>query len=338
MSDTPAKQPKRLSEFGMIARYFAPLTRALPSSLGSAFDLKDDAALLRVPKNKELVITKDALVADVHFLSSDDPALVARKLIRVNLSDLAAKGATPLGYLLSLSLPQNIESAWVKAFASGLKKDQKEFGFHLLGGDTTATLGPISLSLTALGLVSRGQMIRRFGAKPGDDIYLTGTLGDAVLGLSVAKSEPSQLALKDAAYLLSRYRLPQPRVAFGAKLSSLANAAIDISDGLKADLGHLCEVSKVAGIIEVENLPLSAPARRALKKDPAWMARLISGGDDYELLFTAPKNARAALKRLAKASKAPLTRIGHVEKGQGVRLVMASGKAFKIEASGYTHF
>ncbi len=338
MSDRPAKPPKRLSEFDMIARYFAPLTRDLPSSLGHAFDLKDDAALLRVPKNKELVITKDALVADVHFFSSDDPSLVARKLIRVNLSDLAAKGATPLGYLLSLSLPHNIESAWVKAFAAGLKKDQKEFGFHLLGGDTTATSGPISLVLTALGLVRKGKMIRRKGAKAGDDIYLTGTLGDAVLGLSVARNEPSQLALKDAAYLLSRYRLPQPRVAFGAKLSSLANAAIDISDGLKADLGHLCEVSEVACVIEVEALPLSKPARRALTEDPAWAARLITGGDDYELLFTAPKNQRAALLRAAQATKTPLTRIGGVERGRGCRFLLAGGKALRVEASGYRHF
>jgi thiamine-monophosphate kinase len=324
-------------EFAWIARYLAPLSKAAPP-FAQAFGLKDDAALLRPPKGMELVITKDAIAGDVHFFSSDEPALIARKLIRVNLSDLAAKGAKPFGYFLSLCLPLGTQEEWVRDFAKGLKRDQTEFAIHLLGGDTTSTAGPAVLSLTALGFVRRGKMIRRQGARPGDILYMTGSLGDAVLGLAVAKSQAQSLRLRDAAFVLGRYRLPRPPVRLGEKLAPFVHAAIDISDGLKADLGHLCDVSGVGAEIDLARLPFSAPVRRALKDDPALLSRLITGGDDYELLFAAPMTSESALKRLSRSCRVALAPIGRVVRNTACRFLHKDGSELLLGKGGYTHF
>src|ERR1700722_3637795 len=260
-------------EFALIAKYFRPL--AGPGSL----DLSEDAALLAPPPGRDLVLTVDAMVAGVHFIPDDPPDLVGRKLLRVNLSDLAAKGATPIGYLMTVSAPRVTPDAWFAGFAAGLAQDQKAYGVTLLGGDTTSTPGPLSLSLTILGHVAPGQAVRRAGAQPGDGIWVTGTIGDGALGLAVARSK-----LQDpSGYLLSRYRLPQPRV--GLAIAGIASAGMDVSDGLVQDLGHLCRAGDLAAEIDASLIPLSQPARLA---GPDWLAICLTGGDDYELLLAVP--------------------------------------------------
>ncbi len=238
-------------EFSLIARHFAPL--AGPGALG----LMDDAAVLVPPPGRELVLSADAMVGGVHFFPDDPADLVARKLLRVNLSDLAAKGATPLGYLVTLSAPRETPDAWFAGFASGLAADQREFGIALLGGDTTSTPGPVSLSLTIIGHVAPGMMVRRAGAHAGDGIWVTGTIGDGALGLAVAQGR-----LEDpSGVLLDRYRLPRPRLALS--VSGLVSAGMDVSDGLVQDLGHLCRAAGFSAEIEARSVPLSEAARAA---------------------------------------------------------------------------
>src|SRR6185312_8504685 len=274
------------AEFALIARHFRPLAGA------GALDLSDDVALLRVPPGRELVLTVDAMVAGVHFLPDDPPDLVGRKLLRVNLSDLAAKGATPIGYLMTVAAPRDTPDSWFAGFAAGLAQDQAEFGVTLLGGDTTSTPGPIALSLTILGHVAPGTMVRRAGAQPGDGIWVTGTIGDGALGLAVAQGQ-----LTDATgHLLGRYRLPQPRV--GLAIVRVASAGMDVSDGLVQDLGHLCRAGGLGAEIDATLVPLSAPAREA---GPAWLPTILSGGDDYELLLAIPPGRETALREAAAA-------------------------------------
>ena len=279
-----------LSEFAFIAERLRPLAAGTPGALG----LADDAALLDPPAGAELVLTKDAMVAGVHFLPDDPPGDVAKKLLRVNLSDLAAMGAAPLGYLLALIRPKATAEDWLADFCRGLAEDQARFGIGLLGGDTVSTPGPLALSLTALGHVPRGTALRRCGARPGDDVWVSGTLGDAALGLKVLQGE---LAVADEvrAPLVERYRLPQPRLALGEALRGLASAALDVSDGLLADLGHILETSKLGAEIRAAALPLS-PAARTLPGAPD---AALAGGDDYELLFTAAPDQRARIAALA---------------------------------------
>src|SRR5690242_19837048 len=225
------------AEFDLIARHFRPL--AGPGAL----DLRDDAALLTPPPGHDLVLTADAMVGGVHFLPDDPPDLIGRKLLRVNLSDLAAKGATPLGYLMTVSAPKGTPDAWFAGFAAGLAADQATFGVSLLGGDTTSTPGPLSLSLTMIGHVAHGAAVHRFGAQGGDEVWVTGTIGDGALGLAVALGR-----LTDASgYLLGRYRLPQPRI--GLAIAGIASAGMDVSDGLVQDLGHICRASGLAAAI-----------------------------------------------------------------------------------------
>src|SRR5690242_11974455 len=244
------------AEFGLIARHFRPL--AGPGAL----DLRDDTALLTPPAGRELVLTVDAMVAGVHFLPDDPPDLVGRKLLRVNLSDLAAKGAAPIGYLMTVSAPKDTPESWFAGFAAGLAQDQVRYGVTLLGGDTTSTPGPISLSLTIIGHVAAGTAIRRSGARPGDDIWVTGTIGDGALGLQVVLGRLAD----GSGFLLDRYRLPQPRV--GLVLAGIASAGMDVSDGLVQDLGHICAAGGVGAEIQADAVPLSDAARVA---GPAWL-------------------------------------------------------------------
>jgi thiamine-monophosphate kinase len=311
-------------EFTLIARHFRPL--AGPGALG----LEDDAAILTPPSGRELVLSADAMVAGVHFLPDDPPDLIARKLLRVNLSDLAAKGAEPLGYLLTLSAVRGTADAWFAAFAAGLAKDQDEFGIALLGGDTTSTPGPVSLSLTILGHVAPGKAVRRAGARPGDGIWVTGTIGDGALGLAVAQGRLAD----PSGHLLDRYRLPRPRV--GLAIGGLASAGMDVSDGLVQDLGHLCRASGVAAEIEAERVPLSGAARAA---GPTWLPVCLTGGDDYELLLAVPQGFEATLRDAAEQASVPVTRIGSIKPGPpAVSVRNSDGSAMLLDGGGWSHF
>ena len=316
-SDLPA-------EFALIARHFRPL--AGPGAL----DLRDDAAVLSPPPGRDLVITADAMVGGVHFLPDDPPDLVGRKLLRVNLSDLAAKGAVPIGYLMTVSTPHDTQDAWYAGFAAGLAQDQREYGVTLLGGDTTSTPGPISLSLTILGHVAPGQMVQRAGARPGDGIWVTGTVGDGALGLAVAQGR-----LQDpSGFLLGRYRLPQPRV--GLAVAGIASAGMDVSDGLVQDLGHLCRAGGVAAEIDAALVPLSPPAREA---GPDWLATCLTGGDDYEVLLAVPSQCEAALQAAAQSAGMAVTRIGAFRAGPPqVKVRGPDGAPMALRTGGWSHF
>jgi thiamine-monophosphate kinase len=317
----PAADPLP-AEFALIARHFRPL--AGPGAL----DLADDAAVLAVPSGRELVATADAMVAGVHFLPDDPPDLVARKLLRTNLSDLAAMGAAPLGYLLTVSVPRGTPDSWFAAFAAGLARDQAEFAIPLLGGDTTATPGPVSLSLTALGTVASGAAVRRAGARPGHLLFVTGTIGDGALGLAALRG-----AVADpAGFLADRYRLPRPRL--GIARHGVVAAALDVSDGLVQDVGHLCRAGGCAAEIRAADLPLSPPARAAL---PGALPLILTGGDDYELAMAVPPEQEAALRQAAGA--VPVTCIGRFIAGPPrVDVYGPDGAKLPLAAGGWSHF
>jgi thiamine-monophosphate kinase len=325
-------KPKPLGEFGRISAFFAPL-----AGLG-ALGLTDDAALLECPPGYRLVVTVDQLVEGVHFLSEDPPDLVGKKLMRRNLSDLAAMGATPRHYLLTSALPSSRDDDWVRRFAEGLAEDQHRFGLSLLGGDSTSTSGPATLTLTAIGHVAAGQEIRRAGAKPGDRLWVTGTIGDAYLGLRVLRGERPDIPAEHRAALVGRYRLPEPRCTLGSMLIGIAHAMIDVSDGLVADLGHICQTSGVGAVVELPLMPLSSAARVLADRDTAILPILATGGDDYELLFAAPPEADEEIASLSQNLGLPITRIGGFEAGNGVRLIDAAGKDVPIDTAGWRHF
>jgi thiamine-monophosphate kinase len=321
-----------LGEFERIRRFFAPL--AGPGGLG----LLDDAALVDCKAGHRLVITADAIVAGVHYLPDDPPEFVARKLLRVNLSDLAAMGARPLHYVLTTALPAELGPEWLARFARGLGEDQSRFAMGLLGGDSVSTPGPAVLSLTAIGEVATGMEIRRSGAKPGDLVWVSGTIGDSFLGLSLLRGAHRDLAPEHRDYLIRRFHVPDPRTELGPLLSGIAHSMIDISDGLLADLGHICETSGVAAIVELEMLPLSQAARIVVDLDTALRARLAAAGDDYELLFTAPPGASMAIAALSSRLGIPITMIGKIEPGAGPRLVDTDGGTISVDRTGYCHF
>jgi thiamine-monophosphate kinase len=326
-------KPTALGEFGRIRRFFAPL--AGPGGLG----LTDDAALLDCRPGYRLVVTVDQLVVGVHYLPNDPPELVAKKLLRRNLSDLAAMGATPLHYLLTTALPASFADDWVRRFAAGLAEDQERFGVALLGGDSASTPGPASLTMTAIGEVAIGKEIRRSGAQPGDRIWVSGTIGDAFLGLKVLRTD--ELVGLGPAYaeaLVARYRLPEPRCGLGPRLAGIAHAMIDVSDGLIADLGHICETSHCSATVEQIRLPFSAESLVILCEGWEQPAALATGGDDYELLFTAPPEMNDAIAALAAELAVSISEIGVIEGGAGVRLVDDAGQEIPVEAAGWRHF
>lgn len=324
-----------LGEFEIIERFFAPLAAKAPGAYG----LKNDAAAVPVPPGEELIVTKDLMVAGIDYLPAEEPSVVSRRLLRVNLSDLAAMGAKPLGYLLGLALPkEEVNADWLGAFAHGLALDQESFGLDLLGGDISATPGPATLSLTALGTMRAGTALTRGGAQPGDALFVSGTIGDATLGLMVLKGGLEVLSAPARERLLARHRLPEPRLALGRALVGLVHAAIDVSDGLMADLGHICEVSGVGARIEAARLPLSEAAKSALYIGAATLETVLAGGDDYELLFAAPLKAEEALAEAARGAKVPVTRIGVVTAGREVVALDEAGLPFHLKQTGYRHF
>lgn len=322
----------RLGEFEFIARLLRPLASAVAGAEG----LGDDTAHLAPPAGHEIVVTTDALVCGVHFLAHHPPDLIARKALRVNISDLAAAGARPWAYQLALSLSEDIDDAWLAAFCDGLAVDQREFGIDLTGGDTVSTPGPLTVVVTALGLVPTGRSLHRAGAGVGDAVFVSGAIGDGALGLKASNGEIAGASGEDIAALAARYLLPQPRAALGQRLRDLASACMDISDGLVGDLGHICARSAVAATIDVARVPLSDPARRVIARDAALLELAITGGDDYELLFAAPTSARETIAALAKEGDVPITEIGRIEAGEGVT-AMRGGEPMSLARTSYRH-
>lgn len=323
-----------MNEFDFIRERLAPLSRGLPGARA----LTDDAATLAAPEGHELVVTADVLVGGVHFRREDPLDLVARKSLRVNLSDLAAKGADPLAYMLSIVWPHGLSVEEKSRFVDGLAQDQAEFGIGLLGGDTTAAVDQFVVSITAIGAAPKNAFVPRSGARPGDIVYVTGVVGDAGLEIAASAADRARLTSGQTAMLSDRYLLPEPRTACARALRGRARAAIDVSDGVAADAGHIAETSGVRLVLEAEKLPLSAAGRAwlVLQADRArGFATLASGGDDYEILFCGPAGAGGAV---SSESGVPVTAIGRVEPGSGVRLLDAAGVEIRLEKTGYTHF
>ncbi len=338
MSDSRTAS-ERPDEFELIANLFAPLARGFPGACG----LEDDVAYLTltdglVEVGEELVLKTDALVSGVHFLANDPGDLVARKLLRVNLSDLAAKGARPIVYMLAAMLPASLEYGWLQRFAQGLQADQDEFGILLAGGDTDATPGPLALSLSVIGAIPAGQRLLRSAAQVGDAVFVSGTIGDGALGLAVILGQLTGVSQSDAGFLADRYRLPRPRLALGRRLRGLVHATMDISDGLVGDLQHICDASHVGATMEIDRLPLSDAAKAVIANAPTWIETVIGGGDDYELLFTAPPPHQEALISLGWSVGVPITRIGSIDGNKGVRVINADGREIAPTKIGYRHF
>ena len=325
---------KNLSaEDRLIARFFAPLANT-PGALG----LTDDAAFLTPPAGCDLVLTTDALVAGVHFFADDFADMVARKALRVNLSDLAAKGAKPLGFLLSLALPKEAGEDWLSAFAKGLRADAELYACPLFGGDSVRTPGPVTMSVAMVGSVPQGTMVRRAGAKPGDRIFVTGSIGDAALGVKLRNGEKWPLSAGQRDHLLSRYLLPQPRNALSEAVRTHATAAMDVSDGLAGDLGKLARVSGVAATFEVAKVPLSDAAKAALAADPALIETALTGGDDYEIVCTIPPAKADAFRNAAKTANVPVIDIGAIAAGEGARFIAADGREITFKHASFSHF
>jgi thiamine-monophosphate kinase len=331
-------QAAESGEDRLIARYFKPL-----ATHPGAFGLLDDAAAIAPPPGCDLVLKTDGIVAGMHFFPDDPPDTVAKKALRVNLSDLAAKGARPLGFLLTLALPPEIGDAWLAPFARGLGADAVHFACPLFGGDTDRTAGPITISIAVLGAVPHGKMVRRAGARPGDRVVVTGTIGDAALGLLMRRESSVAarwgLAQDQQDHLRSRYLVPEPRTAIAEVLRAHASAAMDVSDGLAGDLAKLCRVSGVATEIEVAGVPLSDAARVALAREPALIETIITGGDDYEVLACVPADKMEALRHEAAAAGVAVTDIGTVAAGQGqARFVDVRGKMLVLARPSFSHF
>lgn len=323
-------------EDSLIARYFKPL-----ATDPGALSLTDDAALLR-PGGDDVVVTTDAIVEGVHFLPDDPPYTIAQKALRVNLSDLAAKGALPSGFVLTLAL-RAVDEAWLTAFASGLGHDAGLFKCPLLGGDTVSTPGPITVSITAFGRVPPDKMVRRSGAKPGDRVVVSGTIGDAVLGLDVlrkgraADALGSDIAAREA--LISRYRVPQPRNALAPAVRAHAHAAMDVSDGLAGDLTKLCAASGVSAVIDIPAVPFSIAAKTVLANQAASMEALISGGDDYEILCAVAEPDVEEFVRAAGEAGVAISPIGTIMAGAGApKFLDQAGRELQLGRASYSHF
>jgi thiamine-monophosphate kinase len=325
--------PPRLGEDNLIAHHFAPL--AGPAGLG----LRDDAALMRPPPGHDLVLTADALVAGVHFFADDSPGGIARKALRVNLSDLAAKGARPLGFLLTLALPGDWREDWLEAFADGLGADASAYRCPLIGGDTVATPGPLTLSVTAIGSVPEGRMVRRTGVKPGDRLYVTGTIGDAAIGLRVRQGRGPDIPQADKAFLIERYLTPEPRLKLIGAMAAHANGGMDVSDGFVGDLTKMLDASGVSARVEIFRLPLSQAARAAIAADPGLFEVAATGGDDYELLASATPASAPALEAEAATAGVPLTLIGEAVAGRRPpSFIAADGNPVVFARGSYSHF
>jgi len=322
----------RAGEFELIRRYFAPLARGFPGADG----LRSDNAIFAADGRRDLVVKTDTIVAGVHFLADETPQRIAEKALRVCLSDLAAGGAHPVAYQLALALPGSLNERWVAAFARALAADQRRYKIVLSGGDTVRTPGPLSITVTAVGQVARGRALLRSGARAGDQLWVTGTIGDAALGLRVA-TDQLKPPTDEARFLEDRFRRPRPRTALGPQLIGIAHAAADVSDGLLADVGHVANASGLRVTMDRELVPLSRPARRAVQRLPGLWSTVLAGGDDYELVLAVPPRREAALLKAARAVRLLVTRIGRFDRGRGVEL-RSGGRKLAIERTGWDHF
>jgi thiamine-monophosphate kinase len=321
------------AEERLIARFFKPLATH-PGALG----LSDDAAFLSPPPGCDLVLKTDAIVGGVHFFPNDAAHDVARKALRVNLSDLAAKGARPLGFLLSLALPTETADDWLEGFAEGLRADAALFGCPLFGGDTDRTPGPVTISIAMIGSVPEGTMVRRAGARPGDRVYVSGSIGDAALGVQVRKGKNWKLSEPQRQHLLSRYCLPQPRNALAEVVRNHASAAMDVSDGLVGDFAKLCRASGVAAEINVGRIPLSAAAKAVISADSTALESALTGGDDYEIVCTVPAEKSASFQAAANIAGVAVTEIGQIKTGEGARFLASNGEALTFKRASFSHF
>lgn len=318
---------RRRGEFETIAELFRPLTLGDPDAL----ELADDAACIRPRAGFETVVTADQLIAGVHTLGTEPADLVAKKALRRNLSDLIAKGATFRGYFMTLALPRKTTDSWLELFCKGLAEDGRFFGIPLLGGDTATTNGPLVVSITALGEVAQGGMLRRSGARAGMDIYATGTIGDAAFGLDALQGRIPRNEVFEA-----RYFLPEPRMAFVTHVARFASAAIDVSDGFMADLGHLCRASGVAAIVNPWSVPVSDAMRRAVDGGAAF-ERALTGGDDYEVLFAAETRVETTLRQTAMRGGLRVGLLGTIVEGDPGQIDVREMPELKVRP-GFTHF
>ncbi len=314
-------------EFDLIARHF---TRATP---GAVLGVGDDCALLAPTPGMQLAVTSDMLLEGRHFMKQDSPAGLGHKSLAVNLSDLAAMGATPRWATLSIALPA-ADDAWLAAFARGFFRVAEQFGIELVGGDTTR--GPLTFSITAIGELPPGQALRRDGARVGDDVWVSGTIGSAALALAYRRGRLFMEQI-DAARVLPALYLPTPRVPLGIALRGIASAAIDISDGFAADLGHILERSQVGAVIEFPTLPLP-PVAQAYLHEPVARDCVLAGGDDYELCFTAPAAQRDAVLAAAARAGTAVTRVGRIVHEAGLAIVDADGHRIPLDRTGHDHF
>ena len=326
------------AEDRLIARFFRPL-----ASHPGALSLADDAAVFAPPEGHEIVLTTDAVVAGVHVLAGETPDAIARKTLRVNLSDLAAKGATPAAFLLSIALPRETGEDWLAAFCSGLKDDADAFGCSLIGGDTDRTEGPLTVTIFALGTLPRGTMVKRSGAQPDDHILVSGSVGDAALGLMLRRDASLaarwSLAADERDHLLARYRLPQPRVALADTVRAHASAAIDVSDGFVGDLSKLLRVSGMSAEVTLESVPLSSGARKALAADAVLRDAICGGGDDYEIVCTVPDSKLEAFNRGAADAGIVVADVGRVRAGrEPPRFLDATGTPLTFTRRSFSHF
>jgi thiamine-monophosphate kinase len=332
------KTSRESAEDRLIARHFRPLATH-PGALG----LIDDAAVVTVPPGHELVLKTDGVIAGVHFFPDDPPETVARKALRINLSDLAGKGARPLGFLLSIALTRAEVGGWLKKFTAALGADARKFGCPLLGGDTDRTPGRVTVTIAAFGTVPRGTMVRRAGARAGDSVVVTGTIGDAALGV-ILRRDPGAakrwgLDRRMRAHLERRYLVPEPRNALAEALRRTADGGMDISDGLVGDLAKMCRASRVDAAIDVARVPLSRAARTALAAEPALIDAILTGGDDFEVLASVSARKLAALRKAALAAGIRLTEIGRFTKGPGAaRFLDPQGRALKFARPSWSHF
>lgn len=326
----------RMTEDQLIERCFAPIAGE------GGLSLRDDAALFTPRPGQDLVLTADAVVAGVHFFPDDPPLAIAHKALAVNVSDLVAKGSRPAGFLLTLALPDDWHAAWLETFCAGLDQTAKLYGIPLLGGDTVRAKGPLSLSVTALGEVPTGQMVRRTTARPGDRLCITGTIGDAALGLAL-RLDPAAAwgrVLDEAgrAFLADRYLYPRPRLKIAAILREHASAAMDISDGLAGDLAKMMRVSQTTATVETRRIPFSAAATRAMAASAELLDLLITGGDDYEVLCAVPEAQLASFLRRCAEADIPAAAIGHVASGEGLPLFCDGAEERRYERGSFSHF
>ena len=323
-----------MDEFEIIRNYFRPLAQGYSGSLS----LIDDAALVDVNPGHQLVITNDVLTAGVHFFEDDPAEFVARKCLRVNLSDIAAMGANPMIYFIALSLPKNIDHKGLKLFAHGLQHDQDTYKINLSGGDTVSTPGPLTVSVTMLGQIQVDKALQRSNAKLGDDIWVSGTIGDAGLALKIIKGEICVDDFGTRKFLIERFHLPEPRVTLGIGLIGIANSAVDVSDGLVADLENICNASGLGAVVQGSKIPLSDKLSLiAANSEVLSLSDILSGGDDYELIFTAPPKHAGDIKYLSEKIGLGISRIGTIVKGDCVRIIGTEGQELELENRGFRH-